>query len=66
MENCYLIDPPEGHQFGFPKIFVGEIRGADIDSWLVEHGYPRDRLTAYPEGVPCKVQRIEVTNSTLK
>lgn len=50
-----LIDLPEGHRYGFPKEYVGEIDGLDLDVWLVAEGYPRHLVDMYPQGVPCKI-----------
>lgn len=39
----YIVDPPSGWQFGFPKECPNEIYEAGIDAvkdWLVEEGYP--------------------------
>lgn len=37
----YLVDPPEGWKYGFPKEFEGEIDTDTIGDWCVEHGYPK-------------------------
>lgn len=33
----YWVDPPNGHLWGFPKVYDGE---QDAVEWLVANGYP--------------------------
>lgn len=35
----YLIDPPHGYLYGFPKEFPIEVD--NVYEWLVENGYPQ-------------------------
>ena len=50
-----LIDPPNGHAYGFPKPFQGDIDALDLNAWLGENGYPQDWITLFPDGVPCRL-----------
>lgn len=50
------VDPPEGHLYGFPKVYTPEKDG-DINRWLTHNGYPKEKLP--DEGVyirwwPCE------------
>lgn len=51
----FLIDPPNGHAFGFPKLFEGEIETVDLDAWLREHGYPDNWIKMFPDGEGCRI-----------
>jgi len=51
----HWIDPPSGHQFGFPKLYAGEIDAIDFDAWLLANGYPAEMCSECPEGVGCRV-----------
>ncbi len=52
---CYSIDPPNGHAFGFPKRFVGDIDALNIDAWLRDNGYPDELLAMFPSGEGCRI-----------
>ena len=39
------VNPPEGHLYGFPKIFTPEKDGL-IRDWLVKEGYPEEKILA--------------------
>ena len=45
--NKFLIDPPEGWKFGFPKIFIGDVKTLNILEWVVEQGYPKSLAQSY-------------------
>lgn len=53
-----MIDPPNGHDFGFPKPLDGP-DGMDIDEWLLANGYPKHEIDKFPGGVPCRVYYVE-------
>jgi hypothetical protein len=50
----YLIDPPEGWKFGFPKRWNGQLADLDYDSWLLANGYPAEYVARYPGGRSCR------------
>lgn len=39
----YMIDPPSGWQYGFPKIWDTR-QEPDVIKWLVENGYPQFKI----------------------
>lgn len=43
-----IIDPPEGWRYGFPKL-IPEDRKKDVNTWLLEQGYPKDVMVSYGE-----------------
>lgn len=47
------IDPPAGWAFGFPRRFDGD--EAQINIWLLAHGYPERWINLWPGGVPCRI-----------
>ena len=34
-----MIDPPNGWQYGFPKVLPKDV--VDVKGWLIENGYPK-------------------------
>lgn len=38
----HMIDPPEGWKYGFPKELPEDVE--NVREWLVEQGYPREKL----------------------
>lgn len=47
MSQAYVIDPPSGWMYGFPKVISVEKYNDpnfDLSEWLVENGYPRDQF----------------------
>lgn len=42
----YWVDPPEGHRYGFPKVWDDEVDG-DWETWVVDQGYPVTDLIKY-------------------
>ena len=47
MPKTLIIDPPGGWRYGFPKPIPDKMiiaSEAVFGEWLVENGYPRDRL----------------------
>ena len=47
----YFLDPPDGHAYGFPKLFEGDIDALEFDTWLRENGYPDDLIQMFPRGM---------------
>jgi len=39
----YLIDPPQGWLYGFPKPYI-KSRDGDIVEWLLRNGCPKENL----------------------
>lgn len=50
-----FIDPPNGHAFGFPKLFEGDLDSTDLNEWLLENGYPQEWIDLFPGGVECRI-----------
>lgn len=57
--SYYLIDPPNGSAFGFPKRFDGDVEKLDFDAWLRDNGYPEEWLRMFPNGRHCRILLIE-------
>ena len=57
MSERWLIDPPGGSKFGFPKILEGDVRAIVLNDWLLEQGYPVEIVEAFPDGVPCRIRK---------
>lgn len=55
----YFIDPPNGHAYGFPKPFDGDLDGLDLNAWLKAKGYPLEEISQFPGEVPCRVLQRE-------
>lgn len=53
-----MIDPPNGHLYGFPKPFNAQ-EGETLEGWLLANGYPQEEIDVYPRGVPCRVYFVE-------
>lgn len=53
-----MIDPPNGHAFGFPKTFDGADE-ENHDAWLVANGYPQEWVELFPGGVPSRILYTE-------
>lgn len=54
----YLLGPPNGHAFGFPKSFDGDIEALDFDFWLRKNGYPDDWIKMFPNGRACRILEV--------
>jgi len=67
-----IIDPPSGWMYGFPKP-IPEDRKKDVKTWLIEQGYPKERIDDLGEHFYCryweqseeneKEKAIELVNS---
>jgi len=53
-----MIDPPDGHLYGFPKRFEAA-EGTSTDEWLLANGYPQHEIDGFPNGVPCRRYYVE-------
>jgi len=53
-----MVDPDEGWKYGFPKVLPGELKGKDITSWLVQEGYPLEKIEQWNQSslgyLPCR------------
>ena len=69
---CYMVDPPSGWKYGFPKIYKccqeEEREGGpdpyNLDGWLEQNGYPAREITYWQNSpkygsVPCRVWKHE-------
>ena len=59
----HLIDPPNGHAFGFPKPFDGDISALDFDIWLLDNGYPEEWVKMFPNGKGGRILTYPVDNA---
>lgn len=65
---CYMVDPPSGWKYGFPKLYKcwpeeGQ-PPADLDWWLEQNGYPAHEIRLWQNSpkygcVPCRVWKHE-------
>lgn len=37
------VDPPDGHLYGFPKIYEPQKDGY-VNHWLIRNGYPKEKI----------------------
>ena len=54
MPNIYA-NPYGGSEFGFPKSVPENLPSTGFVGWLIQEGYPQDRMVAppgFPEGTP--------------
>lgn len=49
-----MIDPPDGHLYGFPIPFLPDV-GQSIDNYLLLNGYPESEIFKWPAGVPSRI-----------
>ena len=51
MIKYYLIDPPEGHKYGFPKMMSEEDYKnqhlKSLSQWCIDNGYPKEVVEEY-------------------
>jgi hypothetical protein len=42
----YLVDPPDGWRYGFPKLYEGDFNNLqkELVDWLKKNGYPVDDI----------------------
>lgn len=55
-----MCDPPIGWKFGFPKPIPREVE--DVNTWLVEQGYPQEYIDAHGDYFYCRYWEHEVKN----
>ena len=48
-----IVDPPSGWRFGFPKP-IPKDRLQDVNTWLVEQGYPQEIIDDFEGSLPCR------------
>lgn len=58
----YLIDPPSGWRYGFPKLIPKSERHRTL-AWLVENGYPQAEIDSYGDFFYCRY--LEVDNEEI-
>ena len=39
----WIIDPPQGYLFGFPKVWDAD-KEPSVYKWMVSEGYPQDNV----------------------
>ena len=50
-----MINPPSGWKFGFPKAIPDDVTdGRPLRAWLVENGYPQERMDSFGDYFHCK------------
>lgn len=58
----YLIDPPSGWRYGFPKLIPKSERHRTL-AWLVENGYPQSEIDSFGDFFYCRY--LEVDNEEI-
>ena len=53
------IDPPEGWKYGFPREVPEGIERDAINQWLIEIGYPKEKIEEYGEHFHCRMMYEE-------
>lgn len=53
-----MIDPPAGWKYGFPKP-IPKKRLKDVNTWLVEQGYPQKNIDEFGEFFYCRYWEME-------
>ena len=65
---CYMVDPPSGWKYGFPKIYQCLPEEGhppeNLDWWLKQNGYPAREMHCWQQNpgygcVPCRVWKHE-------
>lgn len=55
-----MVDPPEGHHYGFPKLMPRSIiETKSINLWLVNNGYPNNLIQAYGRSFHVQISEVE-------
>tara|TARA_B100002019_G_C21141646_1_gene533567 strand:+ start:576 stop:788 length:213 start_codon:yes stop_codon:yes gene_type:complete len=65
MKKILMVDPDEGWKYGFPKALPNNLRNKDITEWLIQSGYPRERVEMWESKlghIPCRMWETEVIN----
>lgn len=53
-DKVLWIDPPEGWRYGFPRALPEGIEGDAIIEWMIECGYPKEKIEEYGEHFYCR------------
>tara|TARA_B100001093_G_scaffold69985_1_gene60472 strand:+ start:826 stop:1041 length:216 start_codon:yes stop_codon:yes gene_type:complete len=67
MTKVTMIDPDEGWRYGFPKMLPNELKGKDVTEWLIEKGYPIEKMEEWNNTlgyVPMRTWETEIINVT--
>ena len=67
MTKVTMIDPDGGWRYGFPKMLPNELKGKDVTEWLIEKGYPIEKLEEWNNTlgyVPMRTWETEIINVT--
>ena len=67
MTKVTMIDPDEGWKYGFPKMLPNELKGKDVTEWLIEKGYPIEKLEEWNNTlgyVPIRTWETDIINVT--
>jgi hypothetical protein len=49
IKHGWLVDPPNGWRYGFPKPVRGALKYEDLKWWLVKEGYPKEMAEEFWE-----------------
>lgn len=58
MTDTLIVDPPDGHRYGFPKAVPKEWE-AHIIAWLIKEGYPPEDIQAAGDNFAIRCWREE-------
>lgn len=58
MTRVKMIDPPEGHKYGFPRQIPEDV--LHVTTWLVERGYPKRLIESYGDQFACRYWYEEI------
>ena len=58
-EQITIIDPPGGWRYGFPKP-IPQDRLKDVNTWLVEQGYPKEEIDSYGDFFYCRFWKEDI------
>lgn len=57
MTNIYdkpvMIDPPNGYQYGFPKLY-DKLKNPNFYEWIVSEGYPQEEIDRFEGQFYCR------------
>jgi hypothetical protein len=48
----YMIDPPEGWRYGFPKEVPNDV--TYVIPWLIRNGYPKELIDSFGDNFVCR------------
>jgi len=55
----YLIDPPSGWKYGFPKEYTGDIETIDMSTFLLQNGYPEEEIQYWGKDFHVRVIKLD-------